>query len=150
MRATCCSSKSPSGSGHGLDDSRRNHEGLAPVGTAGAALLAAWVAYRGLEGWRAETSGKREAELAEEVLADSCRAREVFRWARAARHGEIVTVSRLEDDSEKEERDRARFYAPIERLERRNPNYSLVLLPVGTDFRPFLVSRRSRRLMSWL
>ncbi len=42
---------------------------IAPVFTAGAACFGAYIGYRGLERWRAETIGKRKAELAEEVLA---------------------------------------------------------------------------------
>ena len=41
---------------------------LAPVATAGAAWFAAIIAYRGLNKWRAETIGKRKAELAEQAL----------------------------------------------------------------------------------
>lgn len=56
---------------------------VAPAVTAGAACFAAWIAYRGLEKWRAETIGKRKAELAENVLADFYEARDIIRDARS-------------------------------------------------------------------
>jgi hypothetical protein len=55
---------------------------LSAVATAGAAWFAAYTAYRGLEKWRAETIGKRKAELAEEVLADFYEARDIINAVR--------------------------------------------------------------------
>jgi hypothetical protein len=51
---------------------------VAPVATAVAAWLGAIIAYRGLNKWRAE----RKFELAEEVFADFCEARDIIQAAR--------------------------------------------------------------------
>ncbi len=56
---------------------------LGSVATAGAAWFAATIAYRGLNKWRAETIGKRKAELAEEVIADFYEARDIIIAARS-------------------------------------------------------------------
>lgn len=56
---------------------------VAPVFTAGAACFGAYIAYRGLEKWRAETIGRRKVELAEAVLADFYEAREIIEAARS-------------------------------------------------------------------
>jgi hypothetical protein len=55
---------------------------LGSVATAGAAWFAAVIAYRGLSKWRAETIGKRKAELAEDVIADFYEARDMITTAR--------------------------------------------------------------------
>jgi hypothetical protein len=47
-----------------------------------AALVAGWAALRGLGTWRSELVGRRKTELAEEVLAQFYRARDVLIWAR--------------------------------------------------------------------
>lgn len=47
-----------------------------------AALVAGWAALRGLGTWRSELVGRRKTELAEEVLAQFYRARDVLTWAR--------------------------------------------------------------------
>lgn len=47
-----------------------------------AALVAGWAAVRGLGAWRSELVGRRKTELAEEVLAQFYRARDVLTWAR--------------------------------------------------------------------
>lgn len=47
-----------------------------------AALIAGWAALRGLGTWRAELVVRRKTELAEEVLAQFYRARDVLTWAR--------------------------------------------------------------------
>jgi hypothetical protein len=52
------------------------------LSTGVAAAVAGWAAVRGLGAWRAETVGRRKAELAEEVLAQFYRARDVMTWAR--------------------------------------------------------------------
>lgn len=51
--------------------------------TAGAAFTGAFIAWRGLEKWRAETTGKRQAELAATVLADFYEFEEIIRLARS-------------------------------------------------------------------
>ena len=55
------------------------------VGTAMAGLatlIAAWAGIRGVDAWRSEIVGRRKAELAEDVLAQFYRARDVLTWAR--------------------------------------------------------------------
>jgi hypothetical protein len=47
-----------------------------------AALVAGWAALRGLGAWRSELVGRRKTELAEEILAQFYRARDVLTWAR--------------------------------------------------------------------
>ena len=54
---------------------------VAPVFTAGAACSGAYIAYRGLTKWHAETVGKRRVELAEDVLADFYQARDIIQAA---------------------------------------------------------------------
>jgi hypothetical protein len=51
--------------------------------TTVAAWFAASIAYKGLEKWRDETSGKRRAELAEKVLANVYEMAEILRSARS-------------------------------------------------------------------
>jgi hypothetical protein len=55
---------------------------VAPVFTAGAACTAAWIGWRGLEKWRSETLGKRQAEIAEATLAHVYEMEEILRSAR--------------------------------------------------------------------
>lgn len=55
------------------------------IGTITMALgacLGGWSAVRGVNAWRDEIVGRRKAELAEEVLAQFYRARDVLVWAR--------------------------------------------------------------------
>lgn len=56
---------------------------VAPVMTALAACTAAGIAWRGLEKWRQETLGKRQAELAETTLAHVYEMEEILRDARS-------------------------------------------------------------------
>jgi hypothetical protein len=55
---------------------------IAPVFTAGAACTAAWIGWRGLEKWRSETLGKRQADIAEATLASVYEMEEILRSAR--------------------------------------------------------------------
>ncbi|MCC6889908.1 MAG: hypothetical protein IT536_15365 [Hyphomicrobiales bacterium] len=55
---------------------------LGAVATACAAWFAASIAYKGLEKWRSETTGKRRADLAANVLAATYQMEEVLRQAR--------------------------------------------------------------------
>ena len=57
------------------------------LSTGMAAMVAGWAALRGLDAWRAETVGRRKAELAEEVLAQFYRARDLMTWARFPSEG---------------------------------------------------------------
>jgi hypothetical protein len=56
---------------------------VAPIFTAGAACTGAWIGWRGLEKWRSETLGKRQAEIAEGTLATVYEMEEMLRSARA-------------------------------------------------------------------
>jgi hypothetical protein len=56
---------------------------LPSVATAIAAIYGASIAKAGLNKWRAETIGKRRAELAETVLADFYRFEDVMRAVRS-------------------------------------------------------------------
>ena len=56
---------------------------VAPVFTAAAACTAAWIGVRGLEKWRAETLGKRKAEIAEATLTSVYEMEEILKEARA-------------------------------------------------------------------
>jgi hypothetical protein len=53
------------------------------VVTAVTAVVGVAIAARGLHKWRAETIGKRKAELAEEVVADFYEARDILNAARS-------------------------------------------------------------------
>lgn len=60
-------------------------KGIAPVATAGAAVVAAIIAVRGLNSWKK----KRRVELADEVLADFNKARDIIRRLRSARRSPV-------------------------------------------------------------
>lgn len=53
-----------------------------------SAVVAGWAGIRGLNAWRAETVGRRKTELAEEVLAQFYRARDVLTWVRFPASGD--------------------------------------------------------------
>jgi hypothetical protein len=91
---------------------------LGSVATAGAAWFAATVAYRGLNKWRAETVGKRKAELAEDVLADFYQARDIITAARSPGSFGQEGSTRQKSDWEKEDDTRTlnAYFAPAERL----------------------------------
>ena len=55
---------------------------VAPVFTAGAACTGAWIGWRGLEKWRTEALGKRQAEIGEATLASAYEMEEILRSAR--------------------------------------------------------------------
>lgn len=76
-----------------------------------ATLIAGWAAVRGVDAWRSEIVGRRKAELAEDVLAQFYRARDVLIWAR-------LPDRPIESASDGEDPDlRHRSHAsPIERL----------------------------------
>ena len=91
---------------------------LAPFFTAGAAWFAAWTAWRGLNRWRAETIGKRKAEIAEEVLADFYEARDIINPARSpgSLGGEGGTRQRFEWETEEDTRMLDAYFRTTERL----------------------------------
>lgn len=88
--------------------------------TGMAALLAGWAGMRGLNAWRAETVGRRKAELAEEVLAGFYRTRDILTWARFpisdADQGEIP-----QGDYELE---KSEILAPVSRLTKESQVFS--------------------------
>ena len=91
---------------------------VAPVFTAGAACSGAYIAYRGLTKWHAETLGKRRIELAEEVLADFYQARDIIKAARSPFSYSHEGQSRHRGENETEEDTRLlnSYFAPTERL----------------------------------
>jgi hypothetical protein len=95
---------------------------VAPAFTAGAACFAAYIAYRGLERWRAETIGKRRVELAEEVLADFYHAREVILAVRlpASFGNEGSTRKKAEWETENDTSNLNSYFATLERLDNRS------------------------------
>jgi hypothetical protein len=107
---------------------------VAPVFTAGAACFGAYIGFRGLEKWRAETIGKRKAELAEEVLADFYEAREIIQTARLGMSfgQEGNTRQRGQGETESDTRTLNSYYAVAERLSKK------------ADFFAQLESRRYR------
>jgi hypothetical protein len=93
---------------------------LALVATAGAAWFAATVTYRGLSKWRAETIATRKAELAEKVLADFYRARDIINNARSPDDlgHEGATRQKAESESEDDSRLLNRYFATFEMLKK--------------------------------
>jgi hypothetical protein len=93
-------------------------EWVAAVGQAStglAAVVAGWAAIQGLGAWRREAVGRRKAELAEEVLAQFYRAKDVLAWARfpdTAREGGPAAGAEGQDST----RLRAAASAPVEKL----------------------------------
>jgi hypothetical protein len=85
--------------------------GTAMMGTA--AWVASWAGIRGLDAWRAEAVGRRKAELAEEVLAQFYRIRDVIAWARLPSHRSPVVG---ESAASAADRRKAAAQAPVERL----------------------------------
>jgi hypothetical protein len=55
---------------------------IGTLATGAGAGLGGWAALRGVNAWRAETVGRRKAELAEEVLAQFYQAKDALTWAR--------------------------------------------------------------------
>lgn len=94
-----------------------NAAGTAVTGLA--ALVAGWAAIRGVDAWRAEIVGRRKAELAEEVLSQFYRARDVLIWAR-------LPDRPVGDSEEREDRERRHHShaSPIERLAQESALFS--------------------------
>lgn len=76
-----------------------------------SALIAGWAALRGLGTWRSELVGRRKTELAEEILAQFYRARDVLTWARTP----LMRDSARPDGAPGVSRNQA-LSAPIERI----------------------------------
>ena len=92
------------------------------VGTAMAGLatlIAAWAGIRGVDAWRSEIVGRRKAELAEDVLAQFYRARDVLTWARLPDRPLGLVLQG--DDRDRRHRSHA---SPIERLTQESALFS--------------------------
>lgn len=91
---------------------------IASVVTAVMAIVGVCVAARGLNKWRAETIGKRKAELAEEVLADFYQARDIINAARSRGvfPHEGATRQKAKSESEEDTRKLNTYFATYERL----------------------------------
>ena len=91
---------------------------IASVVTAVMAIVGVCVAARGLNKWRAETIGKRKAELAEEVLADFYQARDIINAARSPGgfSHEGATRQKAEWESEEDTRNLNGYFVAYERL----------------------------------
>ncbi|MET3709515.1 hypothetical protein ABIC65_000195 [Sphingomonas trueperi] len=84
-----------------------------------AALIAGWAAIRGVDAWRSELVGRRKAELAEDVLAQFYRARDVLIWARLPYRP--LDLAPEVDDPDQRHRSHA---SPIERLTQESTLFS--------------------------
>lgn len=86
--------------------------------TSIAALGTVGVAFCGLRSWRQEMIGRRKAELAEEVLADFYRARDMIERLRAPLSFKHEMTGRTSDELEDEQLARRRdsYYVPLARL----------------------------------
>ena len=73
---------------------------VSAIAVGGAAVAAAIAAWEGLRTWREETVGRRRAELAEEVLADFYRARDIISWVRHPYAYRIETDDSSLDEAE--------------------------------------------------
>ena len=97
-------------------------EWVSAVGTAMtglAALVAGWAAIRGVDAWRAEIVGRRKAELAEEVLTQFYRARDVLIWARLPDR----PIDAVPQDVDRDRRHQSHV-SPIERLAQESALFS--------------------------
>ncbi|MGH7025392.1 MAG: hypothetical protein ACREEB_17635 [Caulobacteraceae bacterium] len=96
-----------------------------------ATVLAGVAALRGLNAWRRETVGRRKAELAEEVLAQFYRARDILTWARfpvdqgpAALAAPGTTAAGTTGKTAEAVSEERRMYAPVERLAQESQIFS--------------------------
>jgi hypothetical protein len=88
------------------------------VVTAITAIVGVYIGVNGLHKWRAETIGKRKAELAEEVLADFYEARDVITAARSPGGfgHEGATRQKAEWETEDDTRTLNAYFRTMERL----------------------------------
>jgi hypothetical protein len=91
--------------------------------TGVATVLAGIAALRGLDGWRLETIGRRKAELAEEVLAQFYRARDILTWARFPIPRDDRDVAPAGETAH-DVGERRRAFAPVERLAQESQIFS--------------------------
>jgi hypothetical protein len=96
---------------------------IGTLATGAGAGLGGWAAVRGVNAWRAETVGRRKAELAEEVLAQFYRAKDALTWARLP-SGEGAAQSPGADGVEGGGRGAEAMAAPIERLNQASQVFS--------------------------
>jgi hypothetical protein len=89
-----------------------------------ATILGGIAALRGLDAWRDETVGRRKAELAEEVLAQFYRARDILTWARFPIRTDDREVAALAGESAEDVGERRRAFAPVERLAQESQIFS--------------------------
>jgi hypothetical protein len=102
-------------------------EAIGALLTGIATVLAGIAALRGLDAWRRETVGRRKAELAEEVLAQFYRARDIITWARfPVAHAPNAPGDGALDgsDAPKDAREKRRMYAPVQRLAQESQIFS--------------------------
>jgi hypothetical protein len=106
-------------------------EAIGTLLTGIATVLAGVAALRGLNAWRLETVGRRKAELAEEVLAQFYRARDILTWARfpvdqspAAVSAPRTTPGAATGDTAEDASEKQRAYAPVERLAQESQIFS--------------------------
>jgi len=86
---------------------------VAPIFTAGAACTGAWIGWRGLEKWRTETLGKRQAEIAEATLASVYEMEDILR---AAREPWVLPHEMAKKEGVPDETATSQDYAPEARL----------------------------------
>ena len=94
------------------------------MATGLGALIAGWAAVRGVDAWRAEIVERRKAELAEEVLAQFYRARDVLTWARLPDRPVVDSKDEGEALTGKGDRLHHSLVSPIERLTKESPLFS--------------------------
>ncbi len=81
-----------------------------------SAAVAGWAGIHGLNVWRTETVGRRKAKLAEEVLAQFYRARDVLTWARFPASDDEEEKARSEAGVNNDELERSEIFASVDRL----------------------------------
>lgn len=95
-----------------------NVAALANVATTIVAACAALFAFLGLRVWRQEMKGRRNAELAEDVLTAFYEAQDIYRWVRNPGSFAIEADGRARQDDEDEElaRELDALFVPIARI----------------------------------
>jgi hypothetical protein len=99
-------------------------EAIGTLLTGVATVLAGIAAIRGLDAWRLETVGRRKAELAEEVLAQFYRARDILTWARFPIHRDDRDVAAPAGETAHDASEKRRAFAPVERLAQESQIFS--------------------------
>ena len=94
------------------------------IATGLGALIAGWAAVRGVDAWRAEIVERRKAELAEEVLAQFYRARDVLSWARLPDRPVVGPKDEAEAPTDQRDRLHRSLVSPIERLTQESALFS--------------------------